>query len=58
MAYNIMKSLIAGYKAGKSRFTKARLITMCNVYYGAGQLEDPEYAELMEELSALEEKTA
>ena len=50
MAYKIMKTLIAGYKAGKGTNTKERLSEMLDVYYGAGKLTDEQYMDLVESL--------
>lgn len=54
MAYKTMKTLISNYKAGRCSFTKEKLMSMCDVYYGAGRLADSEYAELIAELETLD----
>lgn len=53
MAYKIMKSLINGYIAGKSNYTKERLSDMCDVYYGAGKLTNEQYSEVSENIAEL-----
>lgn len=54
IAYRVMKNLIKQYQNGRCFYTKERLLTMCNVYYGAGQFEsDEEYMEIVTEITAL-----
>lgn len=48
MAYSLMISLI-----NRKKQTKAQLTKKANVYYAADQLNDEQYAEIMELINAM-----
>lgn len=53
LGYRIMKNLIKANAITGAK-TKEELLDMCDVYFGAGRMKPEEYAEVVEEINAMQ----